>query len=122
MNKKRYYLNLPIPPTTNHYHVPRKGQKGLTKSSAVRAYQRDVILLIRSMGLHKENISQPVRLSLTFRPPTRRKYDVSNFLKALEDGLVKGGLLEDDHWIEYDSINKGEPSGGAGFVEVTVRV
>lgn len=110
-----------MPPTTNHYHVPRKNGKGVTKSSKIRVYQRDVILLIRSLGLHRENIAQSVRVSLTFKPKTKARYDVSNFLKALEDALVNGGLLEDDHWIEYDSINKGELSK-FGEVDVIINV
>lgn len=121
MSKSSYYLELPIPPTVNHFHVPRRGGKGLTKSSKARAYQRDAIILIRAMNLHKENIKKPVKLKLVFHPKTKARYDVSNFLKVLEDSLVKGGFLEDDHWIEYDGIYKGETSPNH-FVEIFVSV
>lgn len=121
MSKKVYYLRLPMPPTVNHYHVPRKGGKGLTKSAKARSYQRDAIMILRSLNLHREKIAQPVRLSITFHPKTNARYDVSNFLKVMEDSLVMGGLLEDDHWIEYDSINKGEKSKN-GEVEIQINV
>lgn len=45
---------------------------------------------------------------LIFKLKIKVRYDVLNFIKVFEDVLVKGGLFEDDYWIEYDLINKGE--------------
>lgn len=119
---KKYKFNLPIPPTVNHFHKPAivRGKLRIVKSKDVKAYQREVILMIRAMGLHRENIAKPVTLSLTFHKATAHKYDVSNFLKAIEDGLVKAGFLEDDHWIEYGFIRKGA-AAKAPFVELIVE-
>lgn len=75
-----------------------------------------------SLGLSGEAIDQPVIISLIMHPRTLAKFDVSNYLKAYEDALVKCGFLVDDHWIEYGSIKKGEKvKGGNLVVSVTLR-
>jgi Holliday junction resolvase RusA-like endonuclease len=84
-------------------------------------YFKEVGAIIRQLGLHKENIAQSVVISLVLHPRTLARYDVSNFLKAYEDALVKAGFLEDDHWIEYGSIKKGDKIKG-GLLEVVVVV
>ncbi|AUR98963.1 endodeoxyribonuclease, partial [Vibrio phage 1.259.O._10N.286.48.F4] len=78
--------------------------------------------LIRAMGLHRVLINEPVRFGVTFHPKTSARYDVSNFLKAFEDGLQMAGFLVDDHWIEYDFINKGEKDAKNPRVEIQAIV
>lgn len=109
-----YLISLPWPPTTNHFHIPVRMGKGARciKSPKIEIYQREVCLILRSMNLHKNKINKPVTLSVLMSPKTKARFDVSNFLKAFEDGLVAGGFLEDDHWIEYDKIKKGDPIKG----------
>ena len=71
------------------------------------------------LNLSEELIERPVLISLVIHPRTNAKFDVSNYLKAYEDALVKCGFLEDDHWIEYVSIRKGEKISG-GMLDVKV--
>ena len=44
-----------------------------------------------------EPISTPVEVTAKFFMPTRRKVDLTNLLEALDDTLVKGGVLADDN-------------------------
>jgi len=103
---KSYEIDLPWPPSLNNYRSCIRNR--LTTVEAGRVYFEEVAWRIRLAKLHKENINQPVLINLTMCPPTRRKFDCSNFLKAYEDALVKSGFLADDHWIEYGGIRKGE--------------
>ena len=105
-----YEFELPWPPTTNKYHLPIKMGKGVRciKSPKVTEYQKIACALMNKLGLSGENIDRPVVISLYLHPPTNRKFDCSNFLKAYEDALVQCGFLVDDHWIEYGFIRKGE--------------
>ena len=73
------------------------------------------------LGLYGEGIESPVRISLVMHAKTNRLYDVSNFLKAYEDALVKCGFIVDDHLIEYGSIRKGEKIK-EGRLDVKVEV
>lgn len=118
---KVYNFDLPWPPTVNHFHQPN-GRGGITKSNKAKKYQRDVIMIIRSLGLHKEKIKSSALVTVVMKPKTNARYDVSNFLKAYEDGLVMGGFLEDDHWIEYEGIYKSEKDSKNPRINITVRI
>ena len=114
-----YEFDLPFPPSINSYRACVRNR--LITSKKGREYFREVAVIIRQLGLHKENIAQSVVISLVLHPKTLARYDVSNFLKAYEDALVKAGFLEDDHFIEYGSIKKGEKIKG-GMLNVTAEI
>lgn len=42
-------------------------------------------------------VASPVNVSAVFYMPTRRKVDLTNLLEAIDDALVKCGVLEDDN-------------------------
>ena len=42
-------------------------------------------------------VVSPVNVSAVFYMPTRRKVDLTNLLEAIDDALVKCGVLEDDN-------------------------
>lgn len=62
-------------------------------------------------------INEPVNIKAIFRMPTRRRVDLTNLLEALDDVLVKTGLLADDNSeivaghdgsrVVYDKSNPG---------------
>lgn len=43
-------------------------------------------------------INQPVNVKCLFYMPTRRKVDLTNLLEAIDDVMVKAGLLADDDY------------------------
>ena len=86
-----YEFDLPFPPSINSYRACVRNR--LITSKKGREYFREVAAIIRQLGLHKENIAQSVVISLVLHPKTLARYDVSNFLKAYEDALVKAGGL-----------------------------
>ncbi|AHJ87866.1 RusA-like Holliday junction resolvase [Vibrio phage PVA1] len=125
---KTYEFTLPWPPTSNHFHQPvvmRKGRKVYARnvtSKDVKKYQKEVKRIMDELGLSGEMISQDVVVSITMHPKTNHKFDRSNFLKAYEDALVKCGFFEDDHWIDYGYIRKGEKvAGGKLVIKVEVK-
>lgn len=42
------------------------------------------------------NISDPIEVTALFYMPTKRRVDLTNLLEALDDVLVKYGVIEDD--------------------------
>ena len=44
-----------------------------------------------------EPINEPVNVKCLFYMPTRRKVDLTNLLEAIDDVMVKAGLLADDN-------------------------
>ena len=47
---------------------------------------------------YKKNISTPVNLKCTFYVKDRRKRDIVNLLNAIQDILVKYGVIADDNY------------------------
>lgn len=114
-----YDFTLPQPPSINGYRAVARGR--LITSKRGRDYFKAVDEIMKGLNLNNEMIDKPVVISLVIHPRTLAKFDVSNYLKAYEDALVKCGFLEDDHWIEYGSIKKGEKVKG-GCLEVGVNM
>ena len=49
------------------------------------------------------HINEPVNIKCLFYMPTRRKCDLTNLLEAIDDVLVKTGLLADDNYTIIES-------------------
>ena len=114
-----YEFDLPMPPSINGYRACVRNR--LITSKRGRDYFIAVQAVMDELSLSGEMIEKPVRVHLTIHPRTRAKFDVSNYLKAYEDALVKCGFLEDDHWIEYSGIKKGEVIKG-GLLKLRISV
>ena len=115
-----YEFDLPFPPSVNTLRASVRGR--LITSSAGRKYYKAVTDKIAELGLAGEGIATQVTISLVMHHKMNVRYDVSNYLKAYEDALVKCGFLVDDHLIEYASIKKGEKvAGGKLVVKVNVQ-
>lgn len=74
-----------------------KGNKGWPRvlpSKQYQDYERDALKLLR--GRH-EPIADPVQVTGIFYMKTRRTVDLTNLLEALDDVLVKAGILRDDN-------------------------
>ena len=57
-------------------------------------FENKIIEYVRDLGVC---IEQPVNVKAVFYMPTRRKVDLTNLLEAIDDALVKGGILSDDN-------------------------
>lgn len=99
---------LPLPPSTNNLYrnVPGKGRV-LNKQG--REYKQNARML--AMGARPTFIQGDVRLALAVYFPNRRRRDLSNTLKIIEDAL-KGITYADDSQVArieltryYDNAN-----------------
>lgn len=114
-----YKFELPWPPSVNSLRACVRNRLITTKRG--RDYFALVSKKMDKLGLSGEGIADRVVIGIMMHPPTLRKYDVSNFLKAYEDALVKCGFIDDDHLIEYSFIGKGEKIKG-GKLDISVTV
>ena len=98
-------LELPWPPTANHYTGYRVAGKPGGKQF-VQAYPTK-----QAKEFH-ENVQRiifrdkaamhwacPLKMSFWTYPPDRRKRDTSNLFKMLEDALQRAGVFDDDYQI-----------------------
>lgn len=112
-----YEFEMPWPPSVNSLRACVRGRMITTKRG--RDYFNIAIKHLDSIGLSGEGLSGVVRIGLDLHPPTNRKYDCSNMLKAYEDALVKSGFIIDDSQIEYMWIRKCEKKD-CGKISISV--
>jgi len=119
MSRTEIKLELPWPPSVNHYWGRRRGggmyvkERGLIFRAAVR-----IIVLDNKAGkthLHKKRL----RMVMDVHPPDRRERDLDNINKALWDALAEAEVYVKDYQIDAYSVQRKEVIKG-GKVVVTI--
>lgn len=87
-------LELPYPPTVNHYWKHTKNGIHYVTAKG-KAYQQAVSWLTKNAKKFKGR----VELKIDIYPPDNRKRDIDNIFKALLDGLTKSGVIADDSLV-----------------------
>ena len=90
-------LSIPYPPSGNHMWKKGQGRTYLTKRAI--AYYSQVAWIIKSSGLAMQ-IEERLEVEVDIYPPDRRKRDLSNVIKVVEDACTKAGLWQDDSQID----------------------
>jgi crossover junction endodeoxyribonuclease RusA len=112
-------LILPWPPTLNNlYPSGNSGRRFLSPKG--KAY---VIAFhsacLKQLGLRKPLLSGRIAYRMRFLVPDRRRRDLPNCLKAVEDCLTKSGIWLDDSQVDDGHFTRG-PVVKGGLVEVEI--
>lgn len=91
---------LPYPPTANNLFA--NGKSGRYRTKAYDQWSVNAGNLILAQG--RKRIHGPVSLHVALVKPDKRKRDLSNTLKAVEDLLVQMAVIEDDSLIQRLSV------------------
>lgn len=97
-------FTIPLAPVTKKNSqrivINRKtGRPIIMPSAAYKDYEREAALFI-PRGV---TINNAVNVKCLFYMPTRRKCDLTNLLEAIDDIMVKTGLLADDNYTVIES-------------------
>ncbi|EER47574.1 endodeoxyribonuclease RusA [Actinobacillus minor NM305] len=108
-------LELPYPPTVNHYwkHT-RNGKHYITAKG--KTFQQEVRWLTRN----RPKFIGKVLLEVDIYPPDNRKRDIDNIFKALLDALTNAGVIIDDSFV-YKLVAEKLPSIKGGKVIVRIK-
>lgn len=105
-------ISAPLPPTTNHlYATGKDGRRYLTAKA--RRYKNEVRWQMLAEGSRAKCPEPPFVLSLHLRLPDRRRADVTNRVKLIEDAIFAqleydDSLVLDAHLFKYiDRQNPG---------------
>lgn len=90
-------LYLPYPPSGNHMWKHAGGKHYLTKQAM--AYYSQVAYVIAQAGMAM-NLEDRLHVEVDVYPPDKRRRDLSNVIKVLEDACTKAGLWQDDSQID----------------------
>ncbi len=102
-------LELPWPPSLNHYY--RHVGPRVLISKKGRDYREAVAAKLASEDILR--MHGKIALSLDAYPPDNRRRDVDNLLKCLLDSLT-GCLVDDDSQIKRLTVTMREPMHGTG--------
>lgn len=91
---------LPYPPTTNHLFA--NVGRGRMKTDAYRAWREVAGYAIIEQG--RKRIHGHVSLSIALVKPDKRRRDLSNSVKAIEDLLVSMAVIDDDSLVQRIDI------------------
>ena len=109
-------FTLPMPPSINSYYRSL-GRGKVVISEAGRAYRKAVkdALLVQRV----KYVAGRIGLELELCFGDKRKSDLDNRCKSLQDALQKSGLFEDDSQIDLLIVRRGVVTKG-GLVNVTI--
>ena len=111
-------LNLPLPPSINHYYG-RVGNKSFL-SKAGKTFREELCLVW--LGLRgRYTITGPVRLKVVLAPRNKNRFDIDNRLKPLLDAMQNSLIFNDDSQITDLWATKVDaaPPNGWCHVEIT---
>lgn len=94
------FLDLPLPPTINSYYQ-YKGFRRFVGPEG-KKFKADVLDMVGKTPTRFGDARLGLTVHLHFRD--RRRQDLSNRIKALEDALVQAGLFDDDSQIDEEHI------------------
>jgi crossover junction endodeoxyribonuclease RusA len=89
-------LELPFPPSVNHY-LSRKGHRSFLTAKAKQFHELIALKVYQSKT--KIGLNTPLDVTYQYWFPDRRKRDIANYEKVLTDSMVRAGVMVDDHII-----------------------
>ena len=105
-----------LPPTVNHSYEKR-GRR-LYKSPECRKYQEGVSEKLHKEWGNRKRYAGPVELRITFYTKDQRRWDIDNRVKALQDCLSYGGVIQDDSQIRTLHVERRQGTGTLTVMEV----
>ena len=114
-------LNLPWPPSTNHYwrHIPLGGRVRSLISRRGREYRAAVAHAVMAQRAAKR-LAGRLAVVVDVHVPDRRARDLDNLNKAIFDACTHAGVWVDDEQIDHIEITRRERIPG-GRIVMTVE-
>lgn len=112
-----FTLELPYPPTTNNLYATVRGRRVLSKAG--REYKATTAWLVKARRQGALPLGGRLGFRMIVHCPDRRRRDLSNLLKVVEDALKDGQGYFDDSQIDELHVLRDAPLKG-GRIVVTV--
>ena len=109
-----------LPPSVNHMY--RTGSRSRYKTLEVREYQQYAVHKLREAWSGRKTLTGRIEMRLVFQTNNRRRWDIDNRVKALQDCLSIAGVIRDDTQIDrlYVERKYGSKTGTKVVLEESV--
>ena len=87
-----------LPPTVNHMYLKVRGR--VFRSEECIAYQDYVLVGLSRLWGYKPPYSGRCELNLIFTASNKRRWDIDNRVKSIQDCLARAGVIKDDTQID----------------------
>ena len=87
-----------LPPTVNNYYG--RSFRTVYKKARAREWKEKAVALLSAHWGGKPPYPDPVEFKIIYQSPNRRKWDIDNRVKALQDCLELAGIIENDKQVE----------------------
>jgi crossover junction endodeoxyribonuclease RusA len=100
-------FSLPFPPSTNHLYMRNAQNKGQHLKPAVVAFRGAVLAYLMEHHWPIPRMDGWLEMSGVFFVPDRRKRDLGNLIKSVEDALQEAHVFDDDYYIsDYGKMSR----------------
>lgn len=106
-----------LPPTVNHLYRSYRNRR--YKTVAGRKYQKQVTEILSRKWKARLPCEEPLELRITFTTDNRRKWDIDNRVKALQDCLSMAKIIKDDRQVEILHVERKYGVKNATYIEVS---
>lgn len=106
----RWGIELPYPPSINHAYHNVHGRRCLKPD--VATYKTNVSLLVANARQHFGDVPMPFQMFVYVYPPDKRKRDLDNILKVMQDAICDGLSVDDSQIVVICAIRCQIVSGG----------
>lgn len=116
---REIYLELPIPPSLNQCYPTDKRTGRRYASPALKKFKRDCGYIITPE--YQVDFRGSICITYVWHFKDRRRRDINNFTKAVDDVLTYYKVYKDDCQIDASLNFRGEIIKDDPYVEVVVR-
>lgn len=109
-------LTLPIPPSINHYYGQSRTGRRYIKPAGIE-FRKLVADIVSDIG--RPSMTGRIALFVAIYPADRRRQDIDNRVKALQDALTHAGVWLDDEQIDDLHLVRKEICKG-GKVQIVI--
>ena len=105
-----------LPPTVNNMY--RNVGHRRYKTAKCQEYQERVTEILRKKWKYRAALKGSIELRITFKTKEERRWDIDNRVKALQDCLSEGGVIEDDRQINILHVERHRSDKTVTLIEV----
>lgn len=112
MSLFHWEFTVPVAPRTkkNHSNIVtlKNGRTMLLPSKTYKEFEKKVVAFVKENFRGQEAITSPINLCCKFYKDKDYKADLVGYLQAIQDALVKAGLIADDNHRIIETTNGSE--------------